>query len=88
MQIRWDFDIANLQQYHDNNTLPHIPCFHGKIQENLCKSREAVTVFLQNQRGDCFLLQYATIVLSVCRYHASAQNQLRLICLSIRYQRQ
>ena len=70
-QICHNFDIANLPQYHNDNTLPHIAHFRGKIQETLCKSREAVTVFLQNQRGDCFfLLQYATVVLSVCRYHA------------------
>ena len=53
-QIRGDFDVANLLRYHNDNTLPHIVCFCGKIQETLCKSREAVTVFLQNQRGDCF----------------------------------
>ena len=54
MQICHDFDVANLPQYHDDNTLPHIAHFCGKIQETLCKRREAVTVFLQNQRGDCF----------------------------------
>ena len=54
MQICHDFDVTNLQQYHNDNTLPHIVHFRSKIQETLCKSREAVTVFLQNQRGDCF----------------------------------
>ena len=54
MQIHCNFDVANLPQYCDNNTLPHIACFRGEIQETLCKSREAITVFLQNQRGDCF----------------------------------
>ena len=61
MRIRHDFDIVNLLQYLNNNTLPHIACFRSKIQETLCKSREAV---LQNQGGDCFfLLPYATVVL-------------------------
>ena len=53
-RIRRDFDVANSPQYRDDNTLPQIERFCGKIQETLCKSREAVTVFLQNQRGDCF----------------------------------
>ena len=54
MQISHNFDIVNLPRYRDDNTLPHIARFRGKIQETLCKSREAVTVFLQNQGGDCF----------------------------------
>ena len=60
MRICCDFDVANLPRYRDNNTLPHIVRFHGKIQETLCKSREAV---LQNQGGDCFFYSYATVVL-------------------------
>ena len=60
-QICHDFDVTNLPQYCDDNTLPHIAHFCGEIQETLCKSREAV---LQNQGGDCFfLLPYATVVL-------------------------
>ena len=51
-RISHDFDIANSPQYRDDNTLPHIAHFHSKIQETLCKSREAV---LQNQ-GDCFFI--------------------------------
>ena len=54
LQICHNFDVTNSLQYHNDNTLPHIACFCSKIQETLCKSREAVTVFLQNQRGDCF----------------------------------
>ena len=36
MQIFCNFDVVNLPQYHDDNTLPHIVHFHGKIQETLC----------------------------------------------------
>ena len=53
-RIRRDCDVANSPRYRDDNTLPHIARFHSEIQETLCKSREVVTVFLQNQRGDCF----------------------------------
>ena len=59
-RIHHDFDVANLLRYRDDNTLPHIVHFCGKIQETLCKSREAV---LQNQGGDCFFYSYATVVL-------------------------
>ena len=37
MQICRNFDIANSPQYCDNNTLPHIAHFHGKIQETVQK---------------------------------------------------
>ena len=47
-RIRRDFDVANSQRYRDDNTLPHIARFCSEIQETLCKSRESVTVFLQN----------------------------------------
>ena len=60
-RIRRDFDVANSLRYRDNNTLPHVAHFHGENQETLCKSREAVTVFLQNQRGDCFFI-------TICNY--------------------
>ena len=54
MRICGDFDVTNLLQYCNENTLSHIARFRSEIQETLCKSREVVTVFLQNQRGDCF----------------------------------
>ena len=63
-RIRCDFDVANSPRYLDDNTLPHIVRFRSKIQETLCKSREAVTVFFTKaKRRLLFLLPYATVVL-------------------------
>ena len=64
-QICHDFDVTNLLRYHDDNTLPHIAHFRGKIQETLCKSREAV---LQNQGGDCFFITICNCSINFIKY--------------------
>ena len=37
MWISHDFDVANLPQYRNDNTLPHIVHFRNEIQETLQK---------------------------------------------------